>query len=341
MRGPNSLANSGPRAFQVRSQGLVPVFRNVERDIARVTSVRIHYIDYEEEDEGSESRVEIQVVVQSGIRKVYRLTCYDSDYEGTLDYPVYKENYPHKFEMQAKVFKKYIDSMSPQAEELSMSFKEDSLELNGFTEEVRWATELLKQPINTRIRLDYDQLDYLNLEDGMIITIRLKEFRHIASLADSMGARLLGWFKDPGMPMFFEILGGGMNGPEDLVDIRTFFIASGEKKKSTTRHKHYKERVNDLRGSPKPSGYTKKSVQPEEPMDVEPEPPVGWQEDEDTGDDEVIERALDQELLQFSQRVSAEKESAEAGKDADGDEFMSDNEVGPTPGKSQAYGLFD
>jgi hypothetical protein len=83
------------------------------------------------------------------------------------------------------------------------------------------------------------------------------------------------------------------------------------RKIKATGHRHYKERVNDLSGSPKPSGYMKKSisVQPK-PMDLESEPPVGWQ-DEEEDDNEVIERTLHQELLQFSQHVSVENESAE------------------------------
>lgn len=354
--GGNSLAYSGPRAFQVRSRGILPVFKKVERDISRITSVKIHYVDYEDDDEGGESRVEIQIICQSGIRKTYRLTCFDTDYEGTLDYPVHKENYPHKFEMQAKLFKKYIDSMSPQAEELSIAFKENCLELYGFTEEVRWVTEILKQPINTKIRLDYEQLGYLNLEDGITIRIRLKEFRYIVNLADSMGAKLLGWYKEPGMPMFFEIVGGDVNGAEELGDLRAFFMASGEKKKDTERHRHYKERVSDLRGSPVPSGLvnqkSRSQQQPRGDEDPEDRPGVGWKED-DEDDDEEDELALDQEFLQFSQRVTQDRQKS-AGEDdenndntlhrqldEDGDEIMSDREVGPTPGKSQAYGLFD
>lgn len=187
------------------NQIMASIFRKMEREKANVGHCLIEY--RESQGHGSSARLEITVVLKSGITKSYRIPTMELDQ--SYDFKIDHTQVSNHFTCEAKLLKLYMEHMSLRAEEFELKVGETSLEMASYTVGVSSETEILKHPLGTRIALGVEEFLSAKLEIGLAIIIRLKELRTLVSLADSFQNRttLTCFFHKPEYPMLMEISG--------------------------------------------------------------------------------------------------------------------------------------
>lgn len=181
----------------------------MERDNSNIARCLLQYSEPSSNDSstGISKKLEINVVLKSGITKAYRLPCLELDqaYESSFG----NENFPNHISCEAKVLKSYMEHMSTKAEEFEMKASESGVSLTSYTIGVSNEAQILKHPLSTRITVGLQEFLTAKLQIGLAIAIRLKELRIMVSFADSLQSRasLTFMFNKPETPMIVEIRG--------------------------------------------------------------------------------------------------------------------------------------
>lgn len=180
----------------------------------------------------------IEIQMESGIGKSYRVQCMDT--QQNYDVSFQRDACPNSYQIQAKYLRECMDYISPRAEEFQVSFEssengEGELGLLAYTREIVAEREILKQPLQTHLRLSLDQVDEYQVDANAEITVRLKELRTVVSFADALQREtaLRCYFYKPGLPVMFELVNPTL--PE-RVEMLFVFIATGYDGEETFEH---------------------------------------------------------------------------------------------------------
>ncbi|KAK9264525.1 Rad9-domain-containing protein [Lipomyces tetrasporus] len=211
-------------SVEVQTKFFVSIFRRHEKD-STVERCEI-FLDEADRPGGGESRLIINLLCHHGITKTYKLS-----YAKKMPYRILDsvDDYPNSFQVRATVLKEFLDHTSIRAEEFSIKFKDDKVQLSSYTNGVsRGKTDdFLKQPLMTSITLPREKFDDAIVEDDAESVFSMKELRVLVALADSLRATIEGAFSGPTLPIGFRF------GDENIAV--KFMLFTGEASVDNTR----------------------------------------------------------------------------------------------------------
>ncbi|KAK9377692.1 Rad9-domain-containing protein [Lipomyces chichibuensis] len=188
-------------SVELQTKFFVPIFRRHEKDSA-VERCEISLDDAEILGTG-ESRLIINLHCHHGITKTYKLS-----YAKKMPFRVLDsvDDYPNSFHVKATVLKEFLDHTSIRAEQFSIKFRDDKVQLSSYTNGVSGAKkgDLLKQPLMTSITVPWEKFNDVIVEDDAESVFSMKELRVLVSLADSFRATIEAAFSGPTLPIGFR-----------------------------------------------------------------------------------------------------------------------------------------
>ncbi|KAK9432813.1 Rad9-domain-containing protein [Lipomyces doorenjongii] len=188
-------------SVEVQTKFFVPIFRRHEKDSA-VERCEISLDDAETTGTG-ESRLIINLHCHHGITKTYKLS-----YAKKMPFRILDsvDDYPNSFHVKATVLKEFLDHTSIRAEQFSIKFKDDKVQLSSYTNGVSGAKkgDFLKQPLMTSITVPWEKFNDVIVEDDAESVFSMKELRVLVALADSFRATIEAAFSGPTLPIGFR-----------------------------------------------------------------------------------------------------------------------------------------
>lgn len=157
----------------------------------------------------TECQLLVRLICKHGVRKTYKL-----QYEtaNPMRAMTDKSTSLNRLTVPAHAFKEVMDHFAPRAEELSMAVRDGDLALTSFTEGVIAEKEILKQPIHTSITIDRTEFTSLAVEEDIIITFTLREFKSVVVLCDSLATDMELIYATPERPLIVEFENSGLQG---------------------------------------------------------------------------------------------------------------------------------
>ncbi|KAK9387077.1 Rad9-domain-containing protein [Lipomyces mesembrius] len=188
-------------SVEVQTKFFVSIFRRHEKDSA-VERCEISLDDAERTGTG-ESRLIINLHCHHGITKTYKLS-----YAKKMPFRVLDsvDDYPNSFHVKATVLKEFLDHTSIRAEQFSIKFRDDKVQLSSYTNGVSGAKQgdFLKQPLMTSITVPWEKFNDVIVEDDAESVFSMKELRVLVALADSFRATIEAAFSGPTLPIGFR-----------------------------------------------------------------------------------------------------------------------------------------
>ncbi|KAK9488737.1 Rad9-domain-containing protein [Lipomyces starkeyi] len=196
-----SLREQARVSIEVQTKFFVSIFRRHEKDSA-VERCEISLDDAERPGTG-ESRLIINLHCHHGITKTYKLS-----YAKKMPFRILDsvDDYPNSFLVNATVLKEFLDHTSIRAEQFSIKFRDDKVQLSSYTNGVSGAKkgDFLKQPLMTSITVPWEKFSDVIVEDDAESVFSMKELRVLVTLADSFRATIEAAFSGPTLPIGFR-----------------------------------------------------------------------------------------------------------------------------------------
>ncbi|KAI9659904.1 MAG: hypothetical protein M1821_001256 [Bathelium mastoideum] len=159
-----------------------------------------------------------------GVTKTYKLTYESVEVMQAL---FNKSAAPNIFQISAKMLKEYSEYFAPKAEQLGIYAEDGRVTFASFTEKImegkgishvkpkctflmQALIEILKQPLHTAVSIDIKDFEEYSAEEKIHIIISVKDFKAIASHAESLGVALRAQYSQPNRPLQFSYSTGGM-----------------------------------------------------------------------------------------------------------------------------------
>ncbi|KAI9689775.1 MAG: hypothetical protein M1822_009657 [Bathelium mastoideum] len=161
----------------------------------------------QEEIENVACRFIIKLICRHGVTKTYKLTYESVEVMQAL---FNKSAAPNIFQISAKMLKEYSEYFAPKAEQLGIYAEDGRVTFASFTEKIMEGKEILKQPLHTAVSIDIKDFEEYSAEEKIHIIISVKDFKAIASHAESLGVALRAQYSQPNRPLQFSYSTGGM-----------------------------------------------------------------------------------------------------------------------------------
>lgn len=114
------------------------------------------------------------------------------------------------WKISSRLLREYIEYFSPKTEQLDFMAKDGKAIFTSFTEKVMDGKEILKQPLETAISLNTSDFEDFHAEEGVHITISVKDFRAIVTHAETLKGSMTANFSRPSRPLQFFYQAVGM-----------------------------------------------------------------------------------------------------------------------------------
>ncbi|KAF8451286.1 Rad9-domain-containing protein [Terfezia claveryi] len=212
---PTQGRSSGPpiedSKFQCRlhTKALLSVFRQRYLDSKdKETAIEKCELTLGGKPTRGECRILVRFICKHGVVKTYKLTYEDVD----IMHAVFDKNaVANRWVMNAKLLKEHMEHFGPKAEQLDISGENGRATFTSYTEKLMDGIEILKQPLHTAVSMDTAEFEEFTVEEGLHITINLKDFKAIIHHADSLSATISAYYSDPGRPLQVQYDRDGMN----------------------------------------------------------------------------------------------------------------------------------
>ncbi|KAI5794345.1 DNA repair protein RAD9 [Peziza echinospora] len=155
-----------------------------------------------------ECRLHVRFICKHGVVKTYKLTYEDAE---VLNAVFDKTTANNRWKINSKLLREYMEHFGPKAEQLDISGEGVQATLTSYTEKLMDGTEILKQPLHTAVTMDTAEYEEFSVEEGLHITINLKDFKAVIHHADSLNAVVSVYYTDPGRPLQIQYEGDGMD----------------------------------------------------------------------------------------------------------------------------------
>ncbi|EPX71324.1 checkpoint clamp complex protein Rad9 [Schizosaccharomyces octosporus yFS286] len=149
---------------------------------------------------GKECRVIFKFNCKHGVVKTYKIAYEQTQ---TLHAVFDKASCHNNWQINSKILKDLIEHFGQKTEELTIQPVQGRVLLTSFTEEVVHNKDVLKQPTQTTVSIDGKEFEQVSLNEGIIITLSLKEFRAAVLLAESLGTSIASYYSVSGKPALF------------------------------------------------------------------------------------------------------------------------------------------
>ncbi|KAF8469708.1 Rad9-domain-containing protein [Kalaharituber pfeilii] len=206
-----SLATSDIEAnfsCSIQTKALLSVFRQRYVDSKdKDTAIEKCEVTLGDRPLRGECRLLVRFICKHGVVKTYKLTYEDVDVVHAIFDKNVAENH---WAINAKLLKEYVEHFGPKAEQLNISGEDGRATLTSYTEKLMDGIEILKQPLHTAVSMDTVDFEEFTVEEGLHITINLKDFKAIINHADSLGATVTAYYSAPGRPLQIQYDRDGM-----------------------------------------------------------------------------------------------------------------------------------
>jgi len=115
--------------------------------------------------------------------------------------------------ISSSLLKEYMEHFGAKAEQLDISSAAASgrAAFTSFTEKLIDGKEILKQPLQTTVALDTGDFDEFHVDDGVRVSVSLKDFKAITGHASTLEMPVEAWYSRPGKPMQVAYARDGMD----------------------------------------------------------------------------------------------------------------------------------
>ncbi|CAB65808.1 DNA repair protein rad9 [Schizosaccharomyces pombe] len=154
---------------------------------------------------GSECRIIFKFLCKHGVIKTYKIS-----YEQTQTlHAVFDKSLSHNnFQINSKILKDLTEHFGQRTEELTIQPLQERVLLTSFTEEVVHNRDILKQPTQTTVSIDGKEFERVALNEGVSVTLSLREFRAAVILAEALGSSICAYYGVPGKPILLTFAKG-------------------------------------------------------------------------------------------------------------------------------------
>lgn len=135
---------------------------------------------------------------------------YKISYEQTQTlHAVFDKSLSHNnFQINSKILKDLTEHFGQRTEELTIQPLQERVLLTSFTEEVVHNRDILKQPTQTTVSIDGKEFERVALNEGVSVTLSLREFRAAVILAEALGSSICAYYGVPGKPILLTFAKG-------------------------------------------------------------------------------------------------------------------------------------
>lgn len=208
-------AAGAEQRFQCRLQAraLLAVFRQRypdSRDKASSTAISRCEVRLSAAATQPECRLLVKLHCNHGVLKTHRLTYEDVDVMHAI---FDRAMAPQHWKIAGSLLKEYMEHFGPKAEQLDVSSAAASgrAAFTSFTEKLIDGKEIVKQPLQTSVALDTADFDVFEVEDGVRVSVSLKDFKAITAHASTLDVPVEAWYSRPGRPMQVAYARDGMD----------------------------------------------------------------------------------------------------------------------------------
>jgi cell cycle checkpoint control protein RAD9A len=207
----------------IQSQALLSIFKKRMTDgRERDTALEQCEVDLQAKPYQTECRLIIKMICRHGVVKTYRLT-YESVevLHATFDKSK-SENY---WSISSRTLRDVVEYFGPKTEQLDWFYRHGKITFTSYTEKVQNGRgkailrifvfsanplEILKQPMHTSVVLERKDFDDFNVQEGLHLSIIVKDFRAIIAHAETMRASVTARYSRGNRPMQFTYEEDGM-----------------------------------------------------------------------------------------------------------------------------------
>jgi cell cycle checkpoint control protein RAD9A len=206
------------------SQALLSIFKKRSIDgKERETALEHCEIELQAKPDQTDCRLIIKMICRHGVVKRYRLT-YESVevLHATFDKSK-SENY---WSISSRTLRDVVEYFGPKTEQLDWFYHNGKFTFTSYTEKVQngrgkhnsqggglvadYSLEILKQPMHTSVALEKKDFDDFNVQEGLHLSIIVKDFRAIIAHAETMRASVTAKYSRGNRPMQFTYEADGV-----------------------------------------------------------------------------------------------------------------------------------
>ncbi|WBW72266.1 checkpoint clamp complex protein Rad9 [Schizosaccharomyces osmophilus] len=295
---------------------------------------------------GKECRVIFKFNCKHGVIKTYKIAYEQTQ---TLQAVFDKASCHNNWQINSKILKDLVEHFGQKTEELTIQPVHGRVLLTSFTEEVVHNKDVLKQPTQTTVSIDGKEFEQVSLNEGVIITLSLKEFRAAVLLAESLGTSIASYYSVSGKPALFTFNKGKFMEVEAQFILATV-MGSDDYDESSSLGARWKQS-----GTANSSLFVPEntSAAPALNEDEATSASIGWQTNGDAETSRMFHSALDIPTNEESARKRPKQTTDEDNRPLflegmpDDNELMAfnndvadDAEFGPTQHEQTFHGIF-
>src|SRR5690606_37695887 len=109
------------------------------------------------------------------------------------------------------MLREYMEHFGPRTEQLDISVQDDRATFTSFTEKLVDGSEVLKAPLHTSVSLSTVEFDEFSVEEGLHLSISVKDFRNAVQYADLMNVPISVLYSVPMRPVLITFEREGLN----------------------------------------------------------------------------------------------------------------------------------
>ncbi|CAO3626692.1 unnamed protein product [Cunninghamella echinulata] len=198
-----------PNPTTVSCRVLVKALRKIFRHNQNITG-HIEHCEIKLNENSSNNRsavvrdrLYLKFVCTSGMTKTHSLWYADSEKIQTL----YNKNGPHSFSVDPVLISDYINLMDPRIQDITFVFLSNQIIMKTFWE--RSLTKSGGKPMQSEFKLSPSDFIAYSVDDGVTITIGIKELRTTLNYGIDSSCVLVASFDGPGKPIVFTLQQSG------------------------------------------------------------------------------------------------------------------------------------
>lgn len=204
-------ANSKPGAIngvskevwtcQLQNRALLSIFKKRMTDgKERDTALEHCEVELQAKPDQTECRLIIKMICRYGVVKTYRLTYESMEVlHATFD----KSKSENCWSISSRTLRDVVEYFGPKTEQLDWFYQNGKFTFTSYTEKVQNGREILKQPMHTSVALEKKDFDDFNVQEGLHLSIIVKDFRAIIAHAETMRASVTARYSRGNRPMQF------------------------------------------------------------------------------------------------------------------------------------------
>lgn len=227
---PSVRAGQVPKAWACRLQNraLLSVFRRRPTG-SREVEQNVESCDFELVS-GSEDRLVVRLHCWPKVIKTFSYTYEPADAEiVAFDY----KSAPNTWTLPSSTLKDVVGYFGPKTDHVDWSKTNNEIIFTSYTEKLQIGREIVRQPAHTSVKLNKEDFEQCIMEDGLHISIPVKDFRALVTHADTMKINVKAVYSEGKRPAQLTYGSGGLSAEFTLATRGTSSTVASASRPST------------------------------------------------------------------------------------------------------------